>query len=71
MSENKTTILHFEEDAFDLDAIKKAADDARREKARIKRIHRKISFGKIAMGIAALFISIFLYYLATLLFTMF
>lgn len=71
MIENKTTILHFEEDAFDLEAIKKAADDTRREKVRLRRIRRQISLGKTLMAIAALSISILLYYLATLLFTMF
>jgi len=67
MDDRKTRMLSFEEDTFDLQAYKKAADAKRREKARIKRIHRKISVGKVVLAIAALSISIVLYYFLSVL----
>jgi len=63
MDDRKSKMLSFEEDAFDLQAYKKAADATRREKARIKHIHRKITMGKVLLAIAALSISVVLYYL--------
>jgi len=63
MDEKKSKVLSFEEDIFDLRAYKKAADAKRREKARIKRVRRKILVGKILLAIAALSISVVLYYL--------
>jgi len=63
MDDKKVKVLSFEEDAFDLQAYKKAADAKRREKARIKRIYRKISVGKVLLAIAAFSISVVLYYL--------
>jgi len=71
MDDNKSKVLSFEEDTFDLQSYKEAADATRREKARIKRNRRKISVGKILLAIAALTVSIVLYYLLSVVITMF
>ena len=57
--------LNFKEDSFDLDEYKKAADTAVWEKAQIKRVNRKIKIGKVLLAIAALIISIALYYVVS------
>ena len=62
MDDNKSKVLSFEEDTFDLESQQNAADAQKRKKARIKRSRRKITLGKIILTLAALAISIALYY---------
>jgi hypothetical protein len=66
MGEKGTRIIRFDEDSFDLLAHQKKADTARRERARIKRIRRQIKLGKILIAIAAVSVSVVLYYLLTI-----
>ena len=54
--------LNFEEDTFDLDEYKKAADMLAQDKIRLKSVSRKIKFGKVLLAIAALIIAVALYY---------
>jgi len=54
--------LNFEEDSFDLDEHKKAADMLVQDKIRLKSVSRKIKFGKALLAIAALIIAVALYY---------
>jgi len=68
MDINQTKVLRFDEDTFDLQAHKKAADTLKREKARIKRIRRNIMLGKTVLAVAALSVSVLLYYLVSVLF---
>jgi len=71
MNDKKSRVLSFEEDTFDLESYKKAANASRREKARIKRNRRRITVGKVLLAIAALSISVVLYYLLSVVITMF
>ncbi|MCL1788702.1 MAG: hypothetical protein FWG38_12010 [Defluviitaleaceae bacterium] len=63
MDDKKSKVLSFEEDTFDLESHKNAAHAQQRKKYRIKRSRRKITVGKIILALAALAISIALYYL--------
>ena len=54
--------LNFEEDSFDLDEHKRAADMLVQDKIRLKSVCRKIKVGKVLLGIAALIIAVALYY---------
>jgi len=63
--------LNFDEDSFDLDEYQKAADTTVREKVRIKRINRKIQIGKVLLAIAALIISVALYYVVSIVIPLF
>jgi hypothetical protein len=71
MDDNKSKVLSFEEDTFDLESQQNAAGAQKRKKARIKRSRRRITVGKIVLALAALAISIALYYLVSVMVTMF
>jgi len=59
------TPLRFDEDSYDLNEHRKKAEAVVEKKSRIKRIRRNIGVGKILMAIAALVISIALFYFAS------
>ena len=67
---NKKTVI-FTEDTFDLEAYKEATNAKIREKARIKRIRRNITLGKIMLTISAFSISILIYYILSVMLELF
>ena len=71
MDRKQSKVLSFEEDAFDLEAYKNAADAKTRKKARIKRSRRRITVGKVLLALGALVVSVALYYLASMVIAMF
>ena len=70
MNDNINKVVSFEEDNFDLQEYKNATNAVIHEKSRIKSTRRKISFGKVIIAATALAVSVLLYYLASVLFTM-
>jgi len=64
MTKPTTKVMSFDEDKFDLDEHKKAADAVAREKARIKRVRRQVAVGKVLMTIAAFLIFMLLIIIA-------
>jgi len=71
MNDDKPTSLSFVEDSFDLYEYKKTANAKARKKARIKRIHRKIKYGKAVLALLALVVSVALYYVISVVFNIF
>ena len=71
MDDNKSKVLSFEEDTFDLESQQNAADAQKRKKARIKRSRRRITVGKVLLALGALVVSVALYYLASMVIAMF
>jgi hypothetical protein len=63
MKKNIST-MRFDEDAFDLIEHKKAADAVIREKARIKRVHRKVKYGKALLVVATVVVFFVLFFIA-------
>ena len=61
----------FMEDRFDLVEFKKAMSVTIQRKANIRNDHRKIVVGKAIISAASLAISVFLYWLITMIFTIF
>jgi len=59
------------EDRFDLVEFKKAMSVTIQRKANIRNDHRKIVVGKAIISAASLAISVFLYWLITMIFTIF
>ena len=59
------TPIRFDEDSYDIDEHRRKAEAVVEKKSRIKRIRRNIGFGKVLMAIAALIISIALFYFAS------
>jgi len=60
------TPLRFDEDSYDPNEYRKTLEAARDKKSRIKRMRRNISIGKILMAVAALIISVALFYFASI-----
>lgn len=56
--------MRFDEDSFDLEEHKKAADKIIREKARDKRVRRQVKFGKIILAIVTIVIFFVLFFVA-------
>ena len=57
--------MSFEEDNFDLNTHKKAADALTRGKARVKRARRQVAVGKVILAIVAFLIFILLFIIAS------
>ena len=62
--ENDVKPIGFDEDAFDLEAHKKAADAVTKRKTRVKHIRRQVAIGKIMLAIAAIAIFFLIYSMA-------
>ncbi|MCL2578074.1 MAG: hypothetical protein FWE27_08500 [Defluviitaleaceae bacterium] len=58
------TSTRFDEDKFDLDAHKRAADVVKREKARDNRIRNQVKRGKIIVAVVTIVIFFILFYIA-------
>jgi len=67
MYKKEFTLVSFNEDDFDFDACKKAADT--RTHLRVKRARRQVAFGKIMLAIVSLVVVFLLYYVITVLIT--
>ncbi|MCL2356180.1 MAG: hypothetical protein FWC70_03325 [Defluviitaleaceae bacterium] len=59
-----TTTMRFDEDGFDLNEHKKAADTVKREKARVERVRRQVKVGKVMLAIVTVIIFFILFYVA-------
>ena len=59
------TPLRFDEDSYDPNEHRKQAEAVVAKKTHIKRVRRNIGIGKILMAVAALVISIALFYFAS------
>jgi len=60
-----TKIVSFEEDNFDLNSYRKAANAVVRDSSRLKSIRRQIFVGKVILAIVAISIAVLIYYLIT------
>jgi hypothetical protein len=56
--------MRFDEDKFDIDEHKKAADAQTREKARVKRVRKQVKRGKLVVAIITIVIFFALFYIA-------
>jgi len=63
--------LSFIEDDFDLATYRKTKIDSIQNNAKVKDIRRKIFVGKILIAVAALAVSVLLYYLITVMVPLF
>jgi len=61
MTKTNRKVMSFDEDSFDLNAHKKAADTVTREKARVKRVRRQVVVGKVVLAIVAFFVFILIF----------
>ena len=61
---NTKTSMRFDEDKFDLNAHKKAAEEVTREKARISHMRKQVRRGKIIVAVVTILAFFLLFYLA-------
>ena len=58
------TSMRFDEDKFDLDEHKKAADSVKREKARETHVRKQVQRGKVIVAVVTIAIFFVLFYVA-------
>ena len=71
MNSDKPITLSFDEDNYDPDEYKKTAKATVRKRVRIGRIRRKIKYGKAILAVLSLAVSVFLYYMISVVFNVF